>query len=275
MSEFERDVRAAGEAGDVPDLSLVMPCYNEEESVGLTARRLLAAFDAAGIRLELITVDNGSRDRTGEIIEQLAREHPGIRPHRVEVNRGYGHGLLSGVPLCRAPWVGFIPADGQVDAADVVQLYEAAAESNGNVVAKVRRRFRMDGLQRKLVSITYNLLVRTLWPRLDSLDVNGTPKILPRDALLAMQLQSQGWFLDPEIMIKAHYMGLRVLEFNAFARMRGRGVSHVRAETCWEFLHSLLVYRFSGRMSNWRRELDADGRSWRAQPHGAQTHVQA
>ena len=235
-----------------------MPCYNEEESVGLTARRLLAAFDAAGIRLELIAVDNGSSDRTGEIIHELARAHVGVRSHRVEVNQGYGHGLLSGVPLCRAPWVGFIPADGQVDAADVVQLYEAAAESNGNVVAKVRRRFRMDGLRRKLVSITYNLLVRMLWPRLDSLDVNGTPKILPREALLAMRLQSTGWFLDPEIMIKAHYMGLRVLEFNAFARMRGRGVSHVRAETCWEFLRSLLVYRFSGRMAAWRSEVRTD-----------------
>jgi glycosyltransferase involved in cell wall biosynthesis len=250
-----RDARLAE---GVPDLSLVMPCYNEEESVGLTIRRLLAAFNAAGFRLELIAVDNGSSDRTGAIISELAREHAGVRPHRVEVNQGYGYGLLSGVPLCRAPWVGFIPADGQVDPADVVHLYEAAAESNGRVLAKVRRRFRMDGLQRKLVSIAYNLLVRMLWPRLDSLDVNGTPKILPREALLAMRLQSTGWFLDPEIMIKAHYMGLRVLEFNAFARMRGRGVSHVRAETCWEFLRSLIVYRFSRRMPAWRREVVKD-----------------
>jgi hypothetical protein len=113
----------------------------------------------------------------------------------------------------------------------------------------------MDGLSRKVVSITYNLFVRMLWPRLDTLDVNGTPKILPRAALLAMKLESTGWFLDPEMMIKAHYMGLRVLEFNVFARMRGRGTSHVRTETCIEFLRNLMIYRFTGKMRAWRREL--------------------
>lgn len=242
-----------------PDLSLIMPCYNEEESVGITVRRLVAAFGAAGFGLELIAVDNGSKDRTGEILRRLAAEHPGVRPHRVEVNQGYGFGLLSGIPLARGKWVGFIPADGQIDAEDVVRLYEAAAESNGHVIAKARRRFRMDGLQRKLVSIAYNIMIRTLWPRLDSLDVNGTPKILPREAVHAMRLESNGWFLDPEIMIKGHALGMRVLEFNVFARMRGNGISHVRASTCWEFFRNLLWWRFGPPIRNWR--LDARARA--------------
>jgi hypothetical protein len=110
---------------------------------------------------------------------------------------------------------------------------------------------------RKLVSAAYNLLVRCLWPRLQSVDVNGSPKIVHRDHLLVMQLTSKQWFLDPEIMIKAHYMGVRVLEFNVFARMRGSGLSHVRAGTCWEFLKNLLYYRFSRRIARWRRQLAA------------------
>jgi hypothetical protein len=70
-----------------------------------------------------------------------------------------------------------------------------------------------------------------------------------------MQLTSRQWFLDPEIMIKAHYLGVRVLEYNVFARMRGSGLSHVRASTCWEFLTALLRYRFSGELSRWRAAL--------------------
>jgi glycosyltransferase involved in cell wall biosynthesis len=238
-----------------PDLSLVMPCYNEQEIVEYTINRLLDAFRRAGYRLELIAVDNGSRDRTGEIIHSLAAQDPGIVPHRVEVNQGYGYGVLSGLPLGSAPWIGIIPADGQVDAEDVVRLYEAVVSAQGWVLGKVRRRFRMDGLLRKVVSVSYNLLVLLLWPRLGSLDVNGTPKILPRRAVQAMDLRSRGWFLDPEIMIKANRMGLRVLEFNAFARMRGSGVSHVRVSTCWEFLRSLIHYRFSGELDRWAEEL--------------------
>jgi glycosyltransferase involved in cell wall biosynthesis len=246
------------EPRNVPDLSLVMPCYNEEESVAITIRRLVTVFEAAGHDIEIVAVDNGSRDRTGEILTRLAGEHAGVRPCRVAVNQGYGFGILSGIPLARGHWIGFIPADGQIDAEDVVRLYEAAAESNGYVLAKARRRFRMDGLRRRIVSIVYNLLIRVLWPRLDSLDVNGTPKILRRDAVLAMRLESRNWFLDPEILLKAHAMGLRVLEYNVFARMRGNGASHVRASTCWEFFRNLLIFRFGSPLAEWKRSLSDD-----------------
>jgi glycosyltransferase involved in cell wall biosynthesis len=240
-----------------PDLSIVMPAYNEEEIVAYTVRRLVQAFEKAGHDLQLVVVDNGSRDRTSEIIHELAAEMPAVVPHRVAVNEGYGYGVTSGFPLCTARWIGWIPADGQVDAEDVVRLYEAIAATDGRCLAKVRRRFRMDGLLRKIVSISYNALVWILWPTLGSLDLNGVPKILPREVLGAMRITSKQWFLDPEIMIKAHYMGIRVLELNVFARMRGGGLSHVRASTCWEFFRGLMIFRFSPRMKAWRRDAKA------------------
>lgn len=228
-------------------LSIVMPCYNEEAILGYTIPKLVEAFQNAGHRLELIAVDNGSHDRTGEIIRKLALRYPAVVYHRVEVNEGYGNGILQGIPVCKAPWIGIVPADGQVDAEDVVRLFDAASAAQGPVLAKVRRRFRMDGLTRKAVSTFYNLFVRMLWPKLGSIDVNGTPKILPREVLIGMRLESKDWFLDPEIVIKAHYLGLRIIEFNAFGRLRGAGLSHVKATTCWEFLRNLLVFRFSNR----------------------------
>ncbi len=243
------DMRAAA----APELSLVIPCYNEESNIDYVIPRLLSAFEKAGIRFEIVAVDNGSRDRTGELLARLAAAHPGVVvPVRVEVNQGYGFGLLSGFPVARAPWICMLPADGQVDAEDVVRLYDAVVASGGPVLGKVRRRFRMDGLRRKVVSIVFNLFVRILWPSLASLDVNGAPKILPAELIRAMELRSKNWLLDAEIMIKAHYMGVRVLELNVFARMRGSGVSHVRGETIAEFIRSLLLFRFS---PGWRRDL--------------------
>jgi glycosyltransferase involved in cell wall biosynthesis len=235
------------------DVSFVMPCYNEETIVGYTITRLVGAFARAGYNLELVAVDNGSSDRTGQIIDEFARRYPTtVKPCRVDVNQGYGHGILTGLPLCTAPWVAIIPADGQVDAEDAVRLYDSVATTDGRVLGKVRRRFRMDGLQRKLVSIAFNCFMWMLWPGLGSLDVNGNPKIVRREYLRVMNLRSKNWLLDAEIMLKAHYLGLRVHEFNVFARMRTNGVSHVRATTCWEFFSHLLVARLHGR---WREEL--------------------
>ena len=224
-----------------PDLSMVMPCYNEEEILRYTLEKLVSSFNNSNYQLELIAVDNGSSDLTGDIIQELAEEYPAITPLRVDVNNGYGNGILEGIKVARAPWVGMIPADGQV------------LSSDGNVVGKVRRRFRMDGLTRKAISSIFNLFVRSLWPSLESIDINGSPKILPAKLLELMDLQSTNWLLDMELMIKAHYLNVHILELNVFARMRGNGLSHVRAATCLEFLKYILIFRFSPSLSYWKK----------------------
>jgi glycosyltransferase involved in cell wall biosynthesis len=239
-----------------PDISFIMPCYNEEEVIGYTIPKLIEAFKNGGYNLELVAVDNGSFDRTGDLLSEMSKNHHNIVCHRVEVNEGYGKGVLSGLPICKATWIGIIPADGQVDAADVVSLYEAVAASNGRVMAKVRRRFRLDGLLRKIVSVSYNIFFRLLWPGIRSIDINGSPKIIPAWAVKSMRLKSKGWLLDPEIMIKSYMLGLTILEFNVFGRMRGSGISHVSPVAAWAFFTRLLQFKFSRELSEWRKEID-------------------
>lgn len=234
------------------EVSFIMPCYNEQDVVPYTVPQLVQAFEQAGHRLELVVCDNGSTDGTGAVIQDLIRHGLPIVHHRVEVNEGYGNGVLKSIPVCSAPWIGIIPADGQVDGEDVARLFGVVKHTDGMVLGKVRRRFRMDGLARKVVSVFYNVFVWCLWPRLGSIDINGSPKIVHRDVLAAMDLESKRWFLDPELMVKAHYLGVRVLEMNVFARMRGNGLSHVRMTTCWEFFVNLLGFKFGSSLSRWR-----------------------
>jgi glycosyltransferase involved in cell wall biosynthesis len=240
------------ERSRAPEISLIMPCYNEEEVVVYTIPQLVEAFEKAGHRLELVACDNGSQDRTGEIIRSFVARGLPVVYHRVEQNQGYGQGILQAIPVCTAPWIGIIHADGQVDAEDAARLFDALKHRDPMALGKVRRRFRLDGLTRKIVSVVYNGLVFVLWPRLGSIDINGSPKIVHRDVIAAMDLQSTDWFIDPEMMIKAHYLGVRVLEMNVFARMRSNGLSHVRASACVEFFVNLLRYRFGGALRTWR-----------------------
>lgn len=242
-----------------PDLSLIMPCFNEEGVIGYTIPRLCRAFRAAGYELELVACDNGSNDRTGEILRELAGQGLPLVIHRVERNEGYGKGVLASIPRCTAPWVGIIPADGQVDAEDVVRVYESVARSDGRVLAKVYRRFRLDGRSRALVSFGYNLFMRLLWPKLGLSDVNGSPKMMHASVIRAMDLRSKDWLLDPEMMIKAQIMGLRIIEMNVFARMREHGMSKVEASTVWTFVRRLLGFRFGREMAEWRREWEQRG----------------
>lgn len=242
----------AGVHDSDPDLSLVMPCYNEEDVAGRTIERLVDAFRQGEHQLEIVAVDNGSEDSTGEVLRTCQARFPEVRVVQVAENRGYGNGVLAGLPHCDAPWAGIIPADGQVDAEDVVRLFEEALATDGRAVVKVRRRFRMDGLRRKLISVAYNLFFRLLWPGIGSLDVNGSPKLCRREMLEEMRLHSEGWLLDPEIMVKAHHMQLRIVELNVFARLRSGGQSHVELSAIWEFFRALLAFRVAPGRSLWR-----------------------
>ncbi len=242
-------------APEHPELSMIIPCYNEEQVLDHTLHHLIKAFDESGFAVEFVCVDNGSSDRTGDIIEARRSAGDPVRPCRVDVNTGYGNGVLTGIPHCRGDWIGIIPADGQVDAEDVVKLFSVLRSSDGMVLGKVRRRFRLDGIRRKIISVSYNLFVLMLWPNLGSIDVNGSPKILPAWAIRKMKLESRQWFLDPEIMIKGKKLGLRVLEMNVFAQMRSGGTSHVRMGTCWEFFSKLLKMRFGGTIRRWQRAI--------------------
>lgn len=213
-----------------PSLSLVLPCFNEEEVLPQTARALLEAF--AGEPLELILVDNGSQDRTGEVIAELGRWDPRVRGARVAQNRGYGLGVRTGLALASGDWLGFLCADGQVAPEDVRALWLRAQQLPAPALLKVRRRFRPDGGDRKLASLGWNALANLAWGGLGALDVNGNPKLWPRLALDPGALRSDGWFLDAEVLIEAKRRGLPVQEREVRGRARQGGRSHVRLSTC-------------------------------------------
>jgi len=245
MSEITQ--RDADSAAQRPALSLAVPCYNEADSIRNTAQRLTEAFQARNISLELVLVDNGSSDATGRIIDEMAAEGMPVVKEVVVQNEGYGNGVLRGLARCRGEHVGFICADGQVEAHDVVKLYEVAAHATAPKLVKVRRRFRMDGFKRKIVSIVFNVVANVVYGGLRSIDINGNPKIFPGEYLPRMELTSKDWFLDAEVMIKAKRLGLSVFEMNVIAQMREEGVSHVRSSTIWEFVRNLLRWRVGRR----------------------------
>lgn len=249
-----------------PDISLVMPCYNEEESIAQTAPELVEVFTQGKVNLELILVNNGSRDRTGAIIDTLIDRGLPVVKVTVKVNQGYGYGILCGLERCQGRLVGYLCADGQVEAQDVYRVYQLARAQVGPCLVKVRRRFRADSLVRKVISCCYNVLINLLFRGLHSWDVNGSPKIFPRELLQPLALGSQDWFLDPELMIKIKLLDLPVKEINVIGRLRRGGKSQVRPVTCVEFLRSLYEYRFCGALDNWRQEQSSRPRkalAWR------------
>jgi len=225
-----------------PLLSLVLPFYNEEENVSRVIGDLEAAFENEGLKdYEIIGVNNGSWDRTGELLKELHEKNPRVKLITVPVNQGLGYGVLQGFREAQGEYVGFNCGDGQIGSEDVVKVWRKLIEE-GLDLCKVRRVVREDGLKRRAISFCFNWVCRLLYG-VRSSDVNGIPKILNREKLEALNLFSRDWFIDCEIMIKATQQRLKVGEVDVVFRKRTGGGSHVNFKAIREFVKNLLRYR--------------------------------
>jgi dolichol-phosphate mannosyltransferase len=189
-------------------------------------------------------VNNGSTDGTGKLINQLAAKDESFLCLHMEENLGYGGGILAGMRQLQTPILGWAWGDGQVAADVVVAAYSKLVES-GASLAKARRVERQDGLQRRIISRSYNLGLRAMGVRIT--DANGCPKLFTREAWEALDPRSTDWFLDPEVVLRAKELGLEWAEVEAVMQARRGGVSKVHRETVVEFLRHLKDWR-----SGWR-----------------------
>ena len=108
--------------------SVVMPAYNEEDVVEATLNDLCDALDAAGFAYEVIVVDDNSKDRTGEILANVAARRPTIRPVHNPGPGGYGYAIRKGLEVYRGDAAVVVTADGADAPKDVVAYFRKIEE---------------------------------------------------------------------------------------------------------------------------------------------------
>ena len=233
--------------------SLGIPFYNEAENIERVVIGLVNSYEKSSIDYELILVNNGSVDKSPQILENLAKENPNnIKVVHVPINHGYGWGIINGLKIASAEYVGFMCGDAQIKPEDVVTVCRLIEQENCDL-AKVKRVSREYSLWRKIISSVYNRLFWVMF-RAASLDINGTPKIFHKDWLGRLQLTARDCFIDAEIMIKAKYLNLRIGEVPVEFLRREKGRSHVRVTTFLEFARNMLDYKLGGGVKEWKQK---------------------
>ena len=142
-----------------PSLAVIVPFFNEEEAVGKVCGELRSVLDLRLPDTDVILLDDGSGDRTGERLNRIAATWPQCRVFRLEQNRGQSAALLFGFGKAEAPILATMDGDGQNDPNDLVRLLGRMDEAD-MVVGK--RMDRQDFWTRRTVSRVANL-VRSRW----------------------------------------------------------------------------------------------------------------
>jgi dolichol-phosphate mannosyltransferase len=204
----------------VPSLSVIVFAYDEAEAIAGVLAELAEWLKLHEPDAELVFVDDGSRDGTLDAARAAlhdARASFVRHPH----NLGIGAALKSGVREARAPWVTFMPADGQIEPAAIGTLRRAAIDDDVDVVFSTYER-RDDGAHRKVLSLGVRALIRLLhgvWLRSDG------PYLFRRELFVPEELPSDTFFLNFEFPIRTLRRGLRTRNVVIACRPRHAGVS--------------------------------------------------
>ncbi len=219
-----------------PELSLIIPLFNEAASIGDYIPSLAIAFSMICHNWELILVDNGSWDNTPQLLARLQEHYPMIRIVTVNRNIGYGWGIISGIRQARGRVIGYSDGDGQIAVDDLAKVYREFIES-GCDLGKAYRVNRADGYLRKTVSSLYNLSFRLLF-KTRVRDVNAKPKFMTKELVERLNLRSKDWFIDAEVVIGSR--DSRVMETAISFQPRQRGSSNVRLGAIVEFVINMI-----------------------------------
>ena len=224
-----------------PELSAIVLCYRAGESIRHVIEPLYRELEESGATYELVLVANyheGSDDATPAVVAEFAREHPNARC-LAEVKQGaMGWDMRTGLAAARGEYLLVIDGDAQNPVEDLVEMYRQM-KATGADVMKGRRIARFDGPYRRVVSGVYNGLFMVLFRTRGLWDINGKPKGMTRRAYEQLDLRSDDWFIDAEIVINARRRGLRVAEMPVVFRRNDERASFVRVSAIWEFLANM------------------------------------
>jgi len=211
-----------------PELSVVLPAYNEQEALGEAVRTYQEAFRADGLEdYELLIVNDGSRDRTGEIADALAAADPRIRVIHNERNLGQSASFLRGFGQARGRVITWNGADLPFCPRDARRMMDEIARG-ADVVVVERADRKAYGLKRKIVSWTNVMILRALF---------GSPfrdhnfvQFFRREVVESMRIVSRGVSTTAaEMIFRALRGGRRVVAVTAQYHQRTLGTSTITA----------------------------------------------
>jgi len=189
-------------------ISVFFPCYNEEGNVGRVIGRTKEMLEQMGADYEIIIVDDGSKDETGQIADEMAKKDNRIKVVHHSPNKGYGGALQSGFKAATKELIFFTDGDGQFDTEEI-KIMLPLIEQNDIVCGY--RLDRKDSVMRKLNGWLWTKLVNILFG-MHIRDIDCAFKLFRRSVTADMKMTSTGALISAEILARATRQGSRITQ---------------------------------------------------------------
>ena len=216
-------------------LSVVIPCYNEVKNIPLILERFGSVISNED--LEVVMVDNGSYDGSSELLDTLLPSYSFAKKVRVEINQGYGYGILQGLKAAKGEFIGWTHADMQTDPGDVIKAYHFLEEKawSEKLYVKGTRKGRSYGER----FFTFGMGVfETLYLGKKMFDINAQPNFFSRRFYDSWENPPYDFSLDLYALYMAEMKGLEVKRIIVKFPPRLFGESHWNTglSSKWKFI---------------------------------------
>jgi glycosyltransferase involved in cell wall biosynthesis len=216
-------------------LTIFFPMWNEQEYI---ERALGAAREACTTLLEqgeiadyeLLIINDASTDATGQIADDIAAHDRHVRVVHHPVNRKLGGSLKTGFAEARGDLILYTDADLPFDMDELIKACRVMRHYEADIVSAYRLDRTGEGYVRTVYSFFFNTMVRTLYG-IKMRDVNFAFKLCRRTIFEKVRLESEGSFIDAELIIRARGYGYSVVQFGVDYFPRTRGVSTLSSPT--------------------------------------------
>lgn len=216
----------SGESESVsrPTISLFFPVYNDDQAVEALTEKAVRILAEISRDHEIVIVDDGSSDGTGDIADRLAARHPTVRVIHHPINRGYGHAIRTGfLEVGRMDWIVFTDGDNQYDIAELRHFLPLLPHYDAIVGFRYQKTY---GWFRKFLSFTLNRIVRTTFG-IRIRDITCGFKMVRRSVMEGVNLTSTGPFGGGEVAVRALLRGCPVGEVGISMYPRDFGRSSI------------------------------------------------
>lgn len=199
---------------DFKKLSVVIPCYNEEKTLETVVNRVLAA-DRCGLELEVVIVDDGSRDRSAEVMKELAEKHQQIVAAFHAINQGKGAALRSGFQKASGDIVLVQDADQEYDPNEYPKLLGPILDGRADVVFGSRFK---GGEECRVLYFWHSVgnkvltLASNMFTNINLTDMETCYKVFKREIIQAVTIEENRFGFEPEITAKVAKMHPRIFE---------------------------------------------------------------
>jgi len=191
-----------------PGIAVALPAYNEQESLPRTVPRFVRALRNVTDDFEVVIVNDGSSDRTAEVVNDLSREYPEVRLVQHPVNLGYGAAVWTGITSGQKEFVFFTDADGQFDVEQLSRFLPFTGEYDLIVGYRAPRR---DPPMRLVNAFGWKMFVTLMFGYV-ARDIDCAFKLFRRDILDVVYVESRGAAFSAEFLVKARDRGYRIKE---------------------------------------------------------------